>query len=66
MDGFDIGDMLGSLFGGAVEGAGVADTAAGLLGGLFGGQPRQSEVVQPITYERYLCGGPKHLNINDR
>ena len=62
MDGFDLVDMLGSLFGESAEGEG----AAALLGGLFGGEKRSREPGEAIVYERYLCGGPKYLNINDR
>ena len=27
---------------------------------------RRESGDEPIVYERYLCGGPKYLNINDR
>ena len=65
MDGFDLGDMLGGLFGDA-ESAGGGEVVAGILGGLFGGGKREREPGEAVTYERYLCGGPKNLNINDR
>jgi hypothetical protein len=30
-------------------------------------RPEFREQEQPVfVYERYLCGGPKYLNINDR
>ncbi len=59
MDGF--GELLGGLFGDSAEG-GFGEMIAGIFGG---GEP-PSEQGQPVTYERYLCGGPKDLNLNDR
>jgi hypothetical protein len=29
-------------------------------------QQRGGEAMMPIVYERYLCGGPRTLHINDR
>lgn len=70
MDGFDLGDIIGSLFGGAAETGGAGEVAGGLLGGMFGGElggrSRGNDAGQPVSFERYLCGGPKYLNINDR
>lgn len=42
-----------------------------ILGELFGERVSESERDERrgeanIVYERYLCGGPKYLNINDR
>lgn len=61
MDGF--GDLLGGLLGESAEGAGLGELIAGIFGG---GKPPEREIGQPVTYERYLCGGPKNLNLNDR
>ncbi len=61
MDGF--GDLLGGLFGESAEGGGLGELVAGIFGG---GEPPKREPGAPVTYERYLCGGPKILNINDR
>jgi hypothetical protein len=54
-----LGDMFGEIFGEAgAEGAmGIAE--------LLSPEGRRPE-VQAIVYERYLCGGPRKLNINDR
>ena len=63
----DFGDLIGSIFGGgggsgdAVEG--VADVVAGLFGS---GRENEGSDQPQIVYERFLCGGPKSLNINDR
>jgi len=62
----DFGDILGSIFGGGGGGdaaEGVTDMVAGLFGASGGEQGGESEL---IVYERYLCGGPKALGINDR
>ncbi len=59
-----LGDMLGGIFGGA-----GAEASEGVMGlsEMFSseGSPerRGSELV---SYERFLCGGPRALNINDR
>ena len=47
----DLGELLGTIFG----------------EGIFGGREARDEGPQeaPIVYERYLCGGPKYLDIND-
>ena len=51
----NLGDILGTIFG---EGFGE---------GVFGEGRAENREQQPvIAYERYLCGGPKYLNINDR
>jgi hypothetical protein len=56
-----IGDLLGGLFG-------VEAGAEGVRGAMemFGGERGRDREVEPYVYERYLCGGPKQLNINDR
>jgi hypothetical protein len=55
-----IGDVLGEIFGGEAG----AEGAMG-LGGMFAPEGRRGE-AQSAVYERYLCGGPRELNINDR
>ena len=55
-----IGDMLGEFFGGEAEERGAMDLAELLMP--EGGRRE----VQIAVYERYLCGGPRRLNINDR
>jgi len=62
----DFGDILGSIFsggGGGDAAEGVTDVVAGLFGGA---REEQGGESAPIAYERYLCGGPKTLGINDR
>jgi hypothetical protein len=60
MDGF--GDFLGGLF----EGAGEAAEWFGIEGpGGEAERPAPYEGDVPATYERYLAGGPRDLNIND-
>ena len=61
MDGF--GELLGGLFGESAEAGGLGELIAGIFGG---GKSTEREIGQPVTYERYLCGGPKNLNMNDR
>ena len=46
----NFGEILGELFGEEV----------------FGGERDERRDEPNIVYERYLCGGPKYLNINDR
>ena len=48
----NLGDILGTIFG----------------EGVFGeAEERMERREEPaFVYERYLCGGPKYLNINDR
>jgi hypothetical protein len=56
-----LGDMLGEVFGteaGAEGAMGLAE--------FFSPEGRRSGEAPPITHERYLCGGPRQLNINDR
>jgi hypothetical protein len=66
MDG--LGDFLGSLFEGVSEVAGEAAFAAAADGGYDSTMPGAGEGGRDVaseTYERYLCGGPRDLNIND-
>jgi hypothetical protein len=66
MDG--LGDILGGLFGGLFENADVASEVAMGVGEQFfspNGDGRGQPGL-PIVYERYLCGAPRQLNINDR
>jgi len=65
MEGF--GEFLGSLFEGASEAASEAAFAAA-AGGYESSMPEAGEGGRDVadeTYERYLCGGPRALNIND-
>jgi len=55
-----IGDMLGGIFGGEAGEEGAMGLAEMLMP--EGGRRE----VQIAVYERYLCGGPGQLNINDR
>jgi hypothetical protein len=55
-----LGDMLGEMFGGEAGAEGAMGIAE-----LLSPEGRRRE-VPPIVYERYLCGGPRRLNINDR
>ncbi|MDQ2907726.1 MAG: hypothetical protein M3R44_00065 [Candidatus Eremiobacteraeota bacterium] len=65
----DFGDIIGSIFGGGGgagdAGQGVSDLVAGLFEGTRENQ-NESGAEAFIPHERYLCGGPKTLNINDR
>jgi hypothetical protein len=56
-----LGDVFGEIFGGD----GAAEGAMGLAE-LLGPQERGRGEMPTIVYERYLCGGPRTLNINDR
>jgi hypothetical protein len=66
MDGFGdmlggLGDLIGGIFGGeaGVEGAmGLAE--------FLSPEGREREAAPYIVYERYLCGAPRQLHINDR
>ena len=66
MDNFDVGGIFGSLFGESEAGAG-GEVVGGLLE-MFGvgGKAEKRELGAPVVYERYLCGGPTNLNLNDR
>jgi hypothetical protein len=55
-----IGDMFGEIFGGEAG----AEGAMGLAE-MLAPEGRRGE-MQSAVYERYLCGGPRKLNINDR
>jgi len=55
-----LGDVLGGIFGGDAAAEGVMG-----LGEVFSPEGRRGE-APAIVYERYLCGGPRQLNINDR
>jgi hypothetical protein len=48
----NLGDILGTIFG------------EGVFGEIDERPERREAPV--IVYERYLCGGPKYLGINDR
>jgi hypothetical protein len=56
-----LGDMIGELFGGEAG----AEGAMGLAELLAPDGGRRGEAPAAV-YERYLCGGPRQLNINDR
>ncbi len=63
MDGF--GEFLGSLIEGVTEGA-MAATPWGEDGYDRGGREADGNGAGAYeTYERYLAGGPRDLNIND-
>jgi hypothetical protein len=55
-----LGDVFGEIFGGEAGAEGAMGIAE-----LLSPEGRSGE-VQAITHERYLCGGPRKLNINDR
>ncbi len=57
-----LGDMLGEILGGEAG----AEGALGFAELLAPEGRRQRGATPPIVYERYLCGGPRQLNINDR
>ena len=43
------------------------DEIVEVLGAIFEGTERPERRDEPaVVYERYLCGGPKELDINDR
>jgi hypothetical protein len=56
-----LGEVIGEIFGGEAG----AEGALGLGAFLSGEKGRRGEGA-PIVYERYLCGGPRKLHINDR
>ena len=56
-----LGDVFGEIFGGE----GAAEGAMGLAE-LLAPEGRGRGDLPSIAYERYLCGGPRTLNINDR
>ncbi|MBC5800259.1 MAG: hypothetical protein GIX03_06160 [Candidatus Eremiobacteraeota bacterium] len=63
----DFGDIIGSIFGGDAAGGDAAGGVGDMIAGLFGSaREEQRGEGEPIIYERYLCGGPKTLGINDR
>lgn len=53
--------MLGDMFGGDGAGEGAMGLAE-----LFSPDERRRTGTEVVVYERYLCGGPRALNINDR
>jgi hypothetical protein len=54
------GEMVGGLFGGEAGAEGAMGLAEMLA------PEGRRDGVQIAVYERYLCGGPRKLNINDR
>jgi hypothetical protein len=68
MDGFgDVLGGLGDLIGGFFDNGDAAAEGAMGLAELFSPEGRgRGEPIVPVVYERYLCGGPRTLNINDR
>ena len=56
-----LGDILGDMFGGSGAGEGVMDIAD-----FFAPDDRARREGPRAVYERYLCGGPRTLNVNDR
>jgi hypothetical protein len=57
-----LGDMLGGVFG---TDAGT-EGAMGLAELLAPEAQRERREAGPVVYERYLCGGPRTLHVNDR
>ena len=56
-----VGDMLGEMFGGEASAEGLMG-----FGELLSPEGRRANAAAPVIYERYLCGGPRERNINDR
>jgi len=54
-----VGDAIGEIFGGD-------EAASGFAAFLSPEGRRRGENVEPPALERYLCGKPRELNINDR
>ena len=67
MGGFgDLFGALGDLFGGVTAGAGEKGfEAAASVAGALNGDDDDDEAGADATYERYLAGGPRPLNVND-
>ncbi len=66
-------DNFGDLFGGLGEilGEMLGEQDEGVAGGLAAmlapeRRRRSEEAIVPIVYARYLCGGPRELDVNDR
>jgi hypothetical protein len=59
-----LGDILGGIFGGEAGAAG-AEGVMGIADFLSPEGDRRSELPF-VVYERFLCGAPRLLNINDR
>jgi hypothetical protein len=57
-----LSDLIGGIFG---SDAGI-EGAMGLAEVLSPDERNRREALPFIVYERYLCGGPRQLNINDR
>ena len=57
-----LGDALGEIFGSD----GAAEGAMGLGRDSLARRPRSRRNPTAVVYERYLCGGPRKLNVNDR
>lgn len=57
-----LGDALGEIFGSD----GAAEGAMGLAELLSPEGRGRGEIPTAVVYERYLCGGPRTLNVNDR
>jgi hypothetical protein len=57
-----LGDMIGGIFGGSEAGEGVAEWTDFFLPD----DRRREDAPESVVYERYLCGGPRKRNINDR
>ena len=55
-----IGRLIGGVAGAVGEGAGEA-----VVGGIVEAASGRDEDASDATYERYLAGAPRELNIND-
>lgn len=67
MDAFEglfgaIGELFGGVASGVGEGAGEA-VVGGIVGAATGGDDDEADAN--ATYERYLAGAPRALNVND-
>jgi hypothetical protein len=65
----NFGDLLGGLgdiLGGLFDNGEAAEGVMGLTDLFAPDGRRRAEPAAPIVYERFLCGAPRRLHLNDR